>query len=67
MPLLKIFIKASSNKGDSVLDPFAGSFSTCAAAKELDRNSVGIDINPKYVKIGKKRLAKIKPLVNFMK
>ncbi len=44
VPLLKIFIKASSNIGDTVMDPFAGSFSICAAAKELDRNSIGIDI-----------------------
>ena len=65
VPLLKIFIKASSNSGDTILDPFAGSFSTCAAAKELDRNSIGIDINPAYVKIGEKRLAKIKPLEAF--
>lgn len=66
VPLLKIFIKASSNKGDWILDPFAGSFSTCAAAKELDRNSIGIDINPKYVKIGKTRLGQINPLANFI-
>jgi len=63
--LLKIFIKASSNKGDCILDPFAGSFSTSAAAKELDRNSMGIDINPEYVKIGKERLAKTKPMEKF--
>jgi DNA modification methylase len=66
VPLLKIFIKASSDKGDWVLDPFAGSFSTCAAAKELNRNCIGIDINPKYVEIGKKRLEKIKPLERFV-
>lgn len=66
VPLLKIFIKASSDKGDWVMDPFAGSFSTSAAAKELNRNSIGIDINPKYVEIGRKRLAKIKPLENFV-
>lgn len=66
VPLLKIFINASSNKGDWVMDPFAGSFSTCAAAKELNRNSVGIDINPKYVEIGKKRLREIKPLHEFL-
>jgi len=67
VPLLKIFIKASTYKGDWVLDPFAGSFSTCAASKELGRNSIGIDINPKYVKIGVARLAKIKPLEGFIK
>lgn len=65
VPLLKIFIKASSNPGDTVLDPFAGSFSTCAAAKELGRNSIGIDIDPNYVSIGKHRLAKIQPLKKF--
>jgi DNA modification methylase len=64
--LLEIFIKASSNQGDWVLDPFAGSFSTSTIAKELDRNSVGIDINPEYVEIGRHRLAKIKPLINFI-
>ena len=58
--LLKIFVRASSNEDEWVLDPFAGSFSTCAVAKELNRNSIGIDINPKYVKIGEQRLAKIK-------
>jgi site-specific DNA-methyltransferase (adenine-specific) len=66
VPLIKIFIKSSSNIGDIVMDPFAGSFSTCAAAKDLDRNSIGIDINPDYVKIGKKRLASIHPLDNFL-
>lgn len=64
--LLKIFILASSDTGNIVMDPFAGSFSTCAAAKELGRNSIGIDINPKYVEIGKQRLAKIKPLEKFI-
>jgi site-specific DNA-methyltransferase (adenine-specific) len=59
VPLLKVFIEASSNEGDTVLDPFGGSFSTNAAAKMLGRNSVGIDINPEYVKIGEKRLLEI--------
>ena len=67
VPLLKIFIKASSDTGDTVLDPFAGSFSTNAAAKELGRNSIGIDINPGYVKIGKERLSKIRTLEKFVK
>jgi DNA modification methylase len=66
VPLIKIFIKASSDPGDIVMDPFGGSFSTCAAAKELGRSSIGIDINPKFVDIGKQRLAKIKPLEKFI-
>jgi DNA modification methylase len=58
-PLLEVFIKASSDRGDVVLDPLAGSFSTCAVAKRLGRKSIGIDINPDYVKIGSARLAEI--------
>ncbi|MEM3851811.1 MAG: site-specific DNA-methyltransferase [Methanomassiliicoccales archaeon] len=54
--LLRVFIQASTNEGDLVLDPFAGSFSTCAAALELGRNSIGIEINPEYVRIGLERL-----------
>ena len=57
--LLEIFIKASSNPGDLVLDPFGGSFSTNAAAKKLGRNSIGIELDKKYIKIGKNRLNKI--------
>lgn len=65
VPLLKIFIKASSNEGDTVFDPFGGSFSTSVAAKELNRNSISIEINPDYAEIGKKRLANTKPLEKF--
>jgi len=56
--LIKIFIKASSKKGYLVLDPFGGSFTTSVAAKELDRNSISMEINPDFCKIGKKRLAR---------
>ena len=63
--LLKIFIKASSQPEDIVLDPFGGSFSTAATAKELGRNSISIEINPEYVDIGKKRLSKITSLNDF--
>jgi len=66
LSVLKIFILASSDKGDTILDPFAGSFSTCVAAKELGRNSIGIDINPKYIEIGKKRLANTAALSEYV-
>jgi len=64
--LIKIFIKASSNSGDIILDPFGGSFTTSAAAKELGRNSISIEINPEYCKIGEKRLNKITSLKDFI-
>jgi len=59
VPLLEIFIKASSNKKDLVLDPFGGSFSTAIACKKLDRNSISIEIDKKYCKIGENRLKKL--------
>jgi site-specific DNA-methyltransferase (adenine-specific) len=66
VPLIKIFVKASSNEGDVVFDPFGGSFSTAVAAKELNRNSISIEINPKYIGIGKRRLANTKPLAKYL-
>lgn len=54
--LLERIIKASSNEGDLVLDPFSGTFTTCYVAKELNRNSIGIELQDEYVKIGLRRL-----------
>ena len=42
--LYERIIKSSSNKGDIILDPFAGCATTCVAAERLDRQWVGIDI-----------------------
>jgi len=53
--LLERIILASSNKGEIVLDPFSGSFTTSAVAVRLGRQAVGIDINPDYYKIGLRR------------
>lgn len=55
--LLERIIRASSNIGDLVLDPFAGTFTTCAVAKQLGRRSLGIELNKDFVKIGVRRLA----------
>ncbi|MDD4067632.1 MAG: adenine-specific DNA-methyltransferase [Bacteroidales bacterium] len=54
--LLERIIKASSNEGDLVMDPFSGTFTTCFVAKELNRKSIGIELEDEYVKIGLRRL-----------
>lgn len=54
--LLERIIKASSNEGDLVMDPFSGTFTTCFVAKELGRNSIGMELQDEYVKIGLRRL-----------
>ena len=41
-----------------VLDPFAGSGTTCYVARSLGRHYIGIELNPEYVKMANKRLAK---------
>lgn len=40
----------------TVLDPFAGTFTTCLVADRLDRNSIGIDLSPDYCAIGRRRI-----------
>lgn len=53
------FIKLFTERGDVVLDPFAGSGTTCVAAYELERNFVGIELKEEYYKIA---LSNIDPL-----
>ena len=54
--LLERIIKASSNEGDVVLDPFCGCATACVAAENLGRQWVGIDISPKAVELVNTRL-----------
>ena len=54
--LLERIIKASSNEGDTILDPFSGTFTTSFVAKSLKRKSIGIEINEDYSKIGVRRV-----------
>lgn len=49
-------IRLFSEKGQTVLDPFVGSGSTCVAAQSEGRRSIGIDVNPDYIKLTQKRL-----------
>jgi DNA modification methylase len=42
-----------------VLDPFAGSGTTCLVARKLDRHYIGIDLNPDYCDMAEKRIKEI--------
>ena len=48
-------IKAGSEEGDVVLDPFFGSGTTGWVAQRLGRKWIGIELNPEYIKIAEKR------------
>ena len=56
LTLLERIIKASSNEGDVVLDPFCGCATACVAAENLDRQWVGVDISPKAAELVNVRL-----------
>lgn len=54
--LIEDIIKASSNKGDIILDPFLGSGTTAIAAHNTGRFFVGIEKEPQYVEIARQRV-----------
>ena len=56
LSLLERIIKASSNEGDMVLDPFCGCATACVAAENLGRQWVGIDLSEKAVELVNMRL-----------
>lgn len=56
--LLQRIIEASSNKGDIVLDPFAGCATTCVAAENTERRWIGIDVSEKAYELVQMRLNK---------
>lgn len=58
LALLERIIRASSNAGDLVLDPFCGCATTCIAAERLGRQWIGIDVSHKAFEIVKERLNK---------
>jgi modification methylase len=57
--LLRRIILATTNPGDTILDPFVGSGTSAAVAKKLGRHYIGIDLDPKNIAISEQRLAGI--------
>jgi len=49
-------IELFTHEGELVLDPFCGVGTTLLAAKQLNRNAIGIDLNPKYIEFANQRL-----------
>jgi site-specific DNA-methyltransferase (cytosine-N4-specific) len=54
-------ILLGSRPNDLILDPFGGSGTTGVAAKELERRSVLVELNPSYVQVSKKREENVQP------
>ena len=63
LALLERIIKASSNPGDIVLDPFCGCATACVAADRLGRQWVGIDLSPLAAKLVRSRVQAEGPLL----
>ena len=58
--LLEFYIKNSTSENDLVLDPFAGSCSTCVAAINTNRHYIGYELDEKYFEVAQKRIEEAK-------
>jgi site-specific DNA-methyltransferase (adenine-specific)/modification methylase len=65
--MLKRIIAASSNEGDTVLDPFLGSGTTAYVAQALNRTWIGIEKQANYIEAAKKRLETLNTSVQSKK
>lgn len=54
--LFSYLLNASTNEGDVILDPFMGSGTTCVAAIRQKRHYIGIELDPHYYEVAKKRI-----------
>jgi DNA modification methylase len=61
--LIEPCILAGCPEGGTVLDPFAGTYTTGTVAKQHGRSFIGIELNPAYLEMGRERLANTQPLI----
>lgn len=64
LDIIERLIRRYSNKGDTILDPFGGLFSTAYKALEMERKSVSIELNPEYYDDGLYYLKAIEYKIN---
>lgn len=57
--MIKKLVLILSNENDTILDCYSGSGTVSVACKQLNRNFIGIEINPKFVRVAKERLSKV--------
>ena len=60
--LAEICITCGSERGDTVLDPFSGAGTTALVADRLGRHAIGIELNPAYADMARKRIENDAPL-----
>lgn len=65
--VMKWVIQNYTREGDTILDPFMGSGTTGVACAQLNRNFIGIEINPSYFEIAQRRIAEAQAqlMLNF--
>ena len=62
LELANRLVRMFSFYGDTVLDPFAGTATTLVGAVQAGRNAIGVEVDPKYFKIAKRRLNEVTEL-----
>jgi hypothetical protein len=64
--LIRLMVTAYCPRGGTILDPFAGSGTTAQVAEEEGRESVLIEINPKYASAIAERMSRVQPRFNLV-
>src|SRR5215510_8401511 len=62
LELANRLVRMFSFYGDTVLDPFAGTGTTLVAAVQAGRDAIGVEVDPKYLKIATRRLHELSEL-----
>lgn len=60
-------IKAGCPPGGIVLDPFLGAGTTALVADRLQRDCIGIELNPVYAEMARRRIQKDSPLFSYVR